>query len=113
MSCEAGGGASSEAGASCAAAAAAPPARAQPGQLLISVKDPVKKAEAGLIFGLSGGYVLYRVDSRSLLPGYRRERNSVRRRFRDFVVYPQLQGFALYPQFLGFRSRLSVAVSWC
>lgn len=60
--------------------------RAASGQLLIAVKDPVKHAESSLIPGFSGGYVLYRVDSRSLLRSYRRERNAVRRRFRDFVV---------------------------
>ena len=83
------GGESSGGGAS---VGALPPARVQPGQLQISVNDPVKRAEAGLIPGISGGYVLYRVDSRSLLPSYRRERNSVRRRFRDFVVRPICTG---------------------
>lgn len=78
-----GGGGTGGAG---GAAGDRPPARATPGQLQISVVDPVKKAEAGLIPGMSGGYVLYRVDSRSRLPTCSRERNSARRRFRDFVV---------------------------
>ena len=67
-------------------AARPPPARAEAGALRITVDDPVKKAEAGLIPGYSSGYVLYRVQTVSKLRGYRGQHASVRRRFRDFVV---------------------------
>ncbi len=63
-----------------------PPARAEADALRITVDDPVKKAEAGLIPGYSSGYVLYRVQTVSKLRGYRGQHASVRRRFRDFVV---------------------------
>jgi len=62
------------------------PARAEAGALRITVDDPVKKAEAGLIPGYSSGYVLYRVQTVSKLRSYRSQHASVRRRFRDFVV---------------------------
>ena len=36
--------------------------------------------------GINGGYVTYRVDTSTTLPGYAQPEMSVRRRFREFVV---------------------------
>ena len=36
--------------------------------------------------GINGGYVTYRVDTSTTLPGFARPETSVRRRFREFVV---------------------------
>ena len=36
--------------------------------------------------GINGGYVTYRVDTSTTLPGYAQPETSVRRRFREFVV---------------------------
>jgi len=52
----------------------------------IAVKDPVRKVEASMLPGINGGYVTYRVDTRTALPGFARPEASVRRRFREFVV---------------------------
>ena len=54
--------------------------------LAIAVKDPVRKVEASMLPGINGGYVTYRVDTRTALPGFARPEASVRRRFREFVV---------------------------
>ena len=80
-----------------------PPGRAEAGALRITVDDPVKKAEAGLIPGYSSGYVLYRVQTVSKLRSYRGQHASVRRRFRDFVVRccPGLSGWTARFWFTG------------
>lgn len=44
------------------------------------------QVEASMLPGINGGYVTYRVDTSSTLPGYAQPDMSVRRRFREFVV---------------------------
>lgn len=51
----------------------------------VTVDDPVKKVENTIIPGMSGGYVTYRVSTKTSLEFASKE-VSVRRRFRDFVV---------------------------
>ncbi|KAK9835396.1 hypothetical protein WJX81_006991 [Elliptochloris bilobata] len=71
--------------------------------LKISVKDPVKKVEASMLPGISGGHVTYRVDTSTTLPGFARPEVSVRRRFREFVALGDLlkathRGYVIPPR---------------
>jgi hypothetical protein len=50
------------------------------------VTDPVKKIEQSVIPGMSGGYVTYKVTTKTSLPSYTNPEAAVRRRFKDFVV---------------------------
>lgn len=52
----------------------------------IAVDDPVRRTEQSLIPGVSGGYVSYRVTTKTALESFEKPEVSVRRRFRDFVV---------------------------
>ena len=67
--------------------------------LVVTVTDPVKKEQPGIMFGIMGGYVAYLVTSKAPPPSPRRSLASqppppllskpvatVRRRFRDFVA---------------------------
>ena len=52
----------------------------------VIVDDPVKRVEQSMIPGMSGGYVTYRVFTKTTLPAFTKKEVSVRRRFREFVV---------------------------
>ena len=54
----------------------------------VTVDDPVKKVEQTLIPGMNGGFVTYRVTTKTQLESFAHPEASVRRRFRDFVVRP-------------------------
>ena len=54
----------------------------------VTVDDPVKKVEQTLIPGMNGGFVTYRVTTKTQLESFASPEASVRRRFRDFVVRP-------------------------
>mmetsp|Transcript_17683 Transcript_17683/g.49470 ORF Transcript_17683/g.49470 Transcript_17683/m.49470 type:complete len:564 (-) Transcript_17683:1848-3539(-) len=60
-----------------------PATRACP--LEITVSDPVKRVEGGVIPGVAGGYVTYKVHTKTQLPAFKAPEVMVRRRFRDFV----------------------------
>ena len=57
------------------------------------------QVEASMLPGINGGYVTYRVDTSTTLPGFAQPEMSVRRRFREFVVrwttLDQFHGMAL------------------
>ena len=44
------------------------------------------QVEASMLPGINGGFVTYRVDTSTTLPGFARPEASVRRRFREFVA---------------------------
>lgn len=52
----------------------------------IVIDDPVKRVEQSMIPGMSGGFVTYRVFTKTTLPAFSKKEVSVRRRFREFVV---------------------------
>ena len=52
----------------------------------VTVDDPVKKVEQTLIPGMNGGFVTYRVTTKTQHESFASPESSVRRRFRDFVV---------------------------
>jgi len=56
----------------------------------IEVSDPVKRAEGSIIPGVSGGYVTYKVHTKTTLSSFRSKDAAVRRRFRDFVELSDL-----------------------
>ena len=54
--------------------------------LEITVSDPVKRVEGSVIPGVAGGYVTYKIHTKTQLPAYKAREIVVRRRFKDFVV---------------------------
>lgn len=63
--------------------------------LQVIVSDPVKRVEGSVIPGVAGGYVTYKVQTKTQLPSYRAPELLVRRRFKDFVVRTHSVGKAL------------------
>jgi len=77
------------------------PARSSP--LQITVSDPVKRVEGSVIPGVSGGYITYKVETKTSLPSFKARECLVRRRFRDFVELSELlsqtqRGFFVPPR---------------
>jgi len=66
------------------------PSRA--GAFQIEVSDPVKRVENSIIPGVSGGYVTYKVHTKTTLASFKSRDVAVRRRFRDFVDLSELLG---------------------
>ena len=54
--------------------------------LEVTVSDPVKRVEGSVIPGVAGGYVTYKIHTKTQLPAYKAREIVVRRRFKDFVV---------------------------
>lgn len=76
--------------------------------LEIIVDDPVKLVEQSMIPGMSGGYVTYRVYTKTTLPSFAKREISVRRRFREFVVGTSTPHSSFRTLFL----LTSVCLSW-